>query len=309
MFAGIFLVGLVCIVGKATTAADSVCQWEYTDPKTSLKTRYDLSPLRNLQVDYSAEDQYFEYVVNFCGPTVRKNAQMRGNLLERKVFDFEAELNKLQRNLNRNVTNRVFGENCPKTASVCSYWNDDGAYYSSYGSFDDAPGPSWALHDEEDPEGGVMVSLNNGEATCMMGRREKTNLHFICDRSKTTASKTLDVHENFKLCVLDFRIFSAFACPVKNVPSNGDDSSSLNGGSIFVIVFFALFGGYCFLGALWLHFRKHQRGLDRIPHRTFWCTSLPNCIVHSVSTCYSKICRRSSSTPSSFENLSSISDV
>ena len=93
------------------------------------------------------------------------------------------------------------------------------------------------------------------------GGQITVNVFLFCDAKATiTATKTND---NTYSIILNDPCACAGKCTYKA-------PSSLGGGSIFVLILISIVAAYLLIGVVILRFFKQQRGLDMIPHRSFW---------------------------------------
>jgi len=127
-----------------------------------------------------------------------------------------------------------------------------------------------ALSDTTGQQDGVSLTFNNGQDFgCPDSSPRKVTIDFVCS---TTGDE-----QNFKMteeatCVYEILYKTKSGCnvgPADSKPNN--ESSSLSGGWVFIIILLCLTFVYCVGGMAYNYkYDDSKQGLDLVPQRTLW---------------------------------------
>jgi hypothetical protein len=176
----------------------------------------------------------------------------------------------------RNECRSVHGCKVTKTpilyyhlAQACQY-NEDGTKAAMLASFANKPDPEYRLIEPKDASKGVMVSYENGDATCDLSRILKISI--TCGKE----TDTFDVYEDpARKCRYFMSMTHPMACldvPVITPPP------ACSAGCYFLFILALLAFVYVLGGCVYNYRFTQSVGVESCPHVDFW-RGLPGLVV------------------------------
>ncbi|CAH1766109.1 16340_t:CDS:10 [Entrophospora sp. SA101] len=127
---------------------------------------------------------------------------------------------------------------------------------------------------KEDLHGLLKITLHGG---IVQEEQQRANITFVCDKENKEVENPI-TFKGYKDNVLSLEWTTHSACGTKNP----DNTKTLGGFAIFLIIVSVFFGSYLLLGAAYNHHIYNAQGCDLLPHRDFW-RSVPQMTLDLIS--------------------------
>jgi len=150
----------------------------------------------------------------------------------------------------------------------------------------------WSLIDASNPNKGIQLQYNNGDATwCGVARTSTIILNCVASAPAVPSSWTTANPSG--TCVYSATASSSAACPSSSKPDSGGGGGGMSGGWIFIVILLVIAVVYIVAGCVYnRQYKGASSSRESCPNHDFWF-ALPDLVRDGCRFTAAKLCNRS----------------